>query len=392
MKVLIVAMAESIHIARWISQISDQRWDIHLFPSIDYGRVHPELKNVTVYHSIYGRQKEKLSNIKFNGIPVISRGLAHIGRFIINELIPDYRSIQLWRVIKKLKPDIIHSIEIQNAGYLTLKVKKSFKGNFPPWIITNYGSDIYLFGRLKEHEEKIKEVLSQADFYSCESQRDIELAKLYGFKGKTLPVFPNTGGFDLKLISNLRQSGFVSERRIIMLKGYQGWAGRALVGLRAIERCADILKRYEIVMYGAAPEVLIAAELFEKSTNVPVKIIPQGATHEKILSYHGKARISIGLSISDAISTSFLEALAMGSFPIQSHTSTANEWIENGKTGILVPPDDPDIIETAIRRALSDDDLVNNAAEINYKTVKERLDENIIKPKVVEFYKSVLEV
>ncbi|MBW1897870.1 MAG: glycosyl transferase family 1, partial [Deltaproteobacteria bacterium] len=103
-----------------------------------------------------------------------------------------------------------------------------------------------------------------------------------------------------------------------MLKGYQGWAGRALVGLRALERCADILAGYEIVIYSASKEVLIAAELFSKSTGVQTTIIPEGTPHHEVLKLHGKARISIGLSISDAISTSLLEAVVMGSFPIQS--------------------------------------------------------------------------
>jgi hypothetical protein len=57
MKLLIVAMSESIHTARWLSQLSDQGWDIHLFPSIDCGIVHPEILNITVHHSVYIKQK-----------------------------------------------------------------------------------------------------------------------------------------------------------------------------------------------------------------------------------------------------------------------------------------------------------------------------------------------
>ena len=37
MRILFVAMADSVHTARWISQIDDQGWDIHLYPSIDCG-------------------------------------------------------------------------------------------------------------------------------------------------------------------------------------------------------------------------------------------------------------------------------------------------------------------------------------------------------------------
>nr|MBC8503624.1 hypothetical protein [Chloroflexota bacterium] len=45
----------------------------------------------------------------------------------------------------------------------------------------------------------------------------------------------------------------------------------------------------------------------------------------------------------------------------------------------------------AIRRALMDDGLVNRAAEINARTVRERLDNAIIQPQVIEMYQQIFE-
>ncbi len=390
LRILIVAFSDSIHVARWIEQIIDQNWEIHLFSSIDSGIIHSSLKNVKVYHSIYTKQKNKVTSVKVNGLAVHNEDLALLGRKILQKYMPKYRIIHLKNLIKKIKPDIIHSIEIQHSGYLILGVKKIFSGQFPPWIVTNWGSDIYLFGQLKEHQSKIREVLSHCDYYSCECQRDAVLARKFGFKGRLLPIFPNTGGFDIDTISQFRQVGLTSKRRIIALKGYQHWAGRALVGLRALERCSDLLKGYTVMIYSAFPEVEISAELFSQSTGIPTFIIPFDSSHEDILRLHGQARISIGLSISDAISTSLLEAIVMGSFPIQSWTSCANEWIRDGETGILVPPEDPEIIEQAIRKALTNDELVNLAAELNYCLVRTKLDKTILKSKTIDFYESVI--
>lgn len=388
-KILFVAMSGSVHTARWISQLYDQGMDIHLFPSIDQDFSHPALRNITVHNFFYSRQQNKGTGLICRGIPVVFRIFAIIGRRVMAKFFPNYRSWQLRRLIKRIKPDIVHSLEIQHAGYLTLEAKKGFSGKFPPWIVTNWGSDIYLFGRLAEHELRIRAALASCDFYSCECRRDVCLAKAYGFEGTVLPVFPNTGGFDLEVVERLWQPGPVSARRLIMLKGYQHWAGRALVGLRALERCADVLKGYEIAVYSATPDVVIAAELFALSTGIPISIVPKETPHNEILRLHGRARISIGISISDAVSTSMLEAMVMGAFPIQSWTACADEWITDGMTGLLVPPEDPDVVEKAIRRALADNDMVDRAAVENRHIARERLDHNMLKQKAAELYTAV---
>jgi len=387
MRILIVAMSESIHTARWISQISDQGWD--LFPSIDNGLINPDIKKVTVHHSIYGALPDINSSVNRRGLNTFNRSLAYLGRTFMQRQWPQYRAHQLCHTINKIKPDIIHSLEIQHAGYLTLDAKNIMKNTFPTWIVTNWGSDIYLFGRLAAHQDRIKQVLSMCDYYSCECLRDADLAQEFGFTGTTLPIFPNAGGFNIEKTSKLRSAGKTSSRRLIMLKGYQTWAGRALIGLRALERCSDILDGYKIAIYSTSPEVVIAAELFSQSTGIPTVIIPKDTSHEEILRLHGQARISLGLSISDAVSTSLLEAIVMGSFPIQSWTAATEEWIIDGETGILVPPEDPDVIEKAIRTALSNDTLVDSAADENYTITKNRLDYSIIKKKTIQFYEQV---
>jgi glycosyltransferase involved in cell wall biosynthesis len=388
MRILFVAMAESVHTARWISQLDGQGWDIHLFPSIDWGMTHPDLKNVTIYHSFYGKQNSANKTLKFRGIPVYSELIASIGRRLLKKIFANYRIWQLKHLIKRLQPDLIHSIEIQAAGYLALDARKEYREQFPPWIVTNYGSDIYLFGRLAEHADRIRGVLAACDYYSCECQRDVQLAKQMGFRGEVLPVLPNTGGFDLTRVAQLKQPGPTSARRLILLKGYQGWAGRALVGLRAIALCANELGGYRIAIYLATPEVKIAAELLSQSTGLPIDLIPL-CPHDEMLQWYGRARIYIGLSISDAISTSLLEAIVMGAFPIQSCTSCADEWILDGETGFIVPSEDPEPVVAAIRRALSDDALVDRASELNTRLARERLDELVIRPQVIAMYEKI---
>jgi len=388
MRILFVAMANSIHTARWIGQLNGQGWDVHLFPVEDWG-IHPDLRNVTIHDFLCPRPSRLDKSVRLVGAWPFRRG-ASLAKRIVKRFAPLWsdRAWRLARTIRLIEPDIIHSLEIQHAGYLTLEAKNCLGDSFPTWIVTNWGSDIYLFGRLSEHVEKIKAVLSACDYYACECHRDVELAPAFGFKGEVLPVLPNTGGFDIERMCQFRQPGPTSARRLIVLKGYQGWAGRALVGLRAIELAADALKGYRVAVYLAGQDVRIAAELVAQSTGIPIEIVPH-CPHEDILRLHGQARISIGLSISDAVSTSLLEAMVMGSFPIQSNTSCADEWIQCGETGLLVHPEDPQAVAAAIRRAVTDDALVDRAAEINARVAAERLDQSVIQPQVIAMYEKV---
>lgn len=388
MKILIVAMAESVHTSRWISQISNQGWEIHLFPSINSRLVHQDLRNVTVHHLLYHIQKNCDSSVKFFGIPVLFWRIQWIGIYIIKRIFPNYRAIQLQRLIKQLKPDIIHSLEFQAAGYLVAEAKENSPIGFPTWVATSWGSDLFLFGRLSAHADKVKNVLLKCDYYSADCRRDINIAKKMGFSGKILPVLPATGGFDLSTILKYREIP-TSKRKLILIKGNQAWSGRALVALAAIKKCEDVLHDFSIEIYLANIDVAIAAELLSQDIGIPISIIHVD-THTQMLQKFGKARISIGLGISDGAPSALLEAIVMGAFPIQSNTSCADEWIVDGKSGFIVPPEDPDIIASAIRKAISDDNLVDTAAQINEETAKKNLDFFLIREKVIELYTKIV--
>ena len=77
-------------------------------------------------------------------------------------------------------------------------------------------------------------------------------------------------------------------------------------------------------------------------------------------------------------------------FPIQSYTSCANEWVEDSQTALLVHPEDTDEVARALKIALTDDKLVNNAARINYENLENRLEKSKIKKIIVNQYLDML--
>jgi glycosyltransferase involved in cell wall biosynthesis len=291
-------------------------------------------------------------------------------------------------VIRRIQPDLIHSMEFQHAGYLVLKAKELYGEGFPTWLATNWGSDIYYFRGFADHASQIRRLLSQIDVYSCECARDIEQARQLGYSGPTMPILPNSGGFDLAHLSRLRSSIPTSKRKLLMIKGYHHFAGRAMTAMKILETFSDRLKEHQIVLYSVSSEPRQRALELIKERKMNIKVI-DWAPHDEILFHFGRARLYLGVSISDGISTSVLESMAMGAFPIQTNTSCCDEWFTDGEGGFIVSPDNFDMICERFQRALEDDALVDGAAEINQRTVKTRLARDVLVPKVAAFYDEI---
>jgi hypothetical protein len=76
MRVLFVAMPSSVHVARWINQVSDKGWDIHLFSST--GPIHPDLRNVTAYGVLAFRPKGLDPSAQLRGVWPLRRALGRL--------------------------------------------------------------------------------------------------------------------------------------------------------------------------------------------------------------------------------------------------------------------------------------------------------------------------
>jgi glycosyltransferase involved in cell wall biosynthesis len=392
MRILFVTMAESIHTARWISQLQGENWDIHVFPYAE-GHPHPQMRNVTIHRMLRLPSSEIHSSVRQTGLPwPFRRGGGRLAQ-TLGRVAPKSISQQarLARVIRSIKPDIVHVLEMQRAGYLLLDARKHMGGcTFPPLIYSSWGNDIFFFGRQPQHAHRIREFLALCDHYIADCERDVQLAREFGFKGEVLGVFPVTGGFNILHMQSLGEPRAVSSRRVIAVKGYHNveYGGRALAALEALRLCADVLVGYEVVIFSASEEVCKEAGDIAKSTGIAFHVLPAGLPDE-IAKVMGKARLAIGVSVTDGTPCSMLEAMIMGAFPIQSDTLSTGEWIKTGENGFLVPPANAQSIALAVREALKDDGLVERAAHINREMMARLVDQRVLRPRIVEMYRKV---
>jgi len=383
MRILAVAMAHSSHTARWLGSLSDQQWDVHLFP-VEEVELHAELDHLTLHNLVRTRRRTH-QGLRQKGLPwPLPRGWWRASNAI--ERLPfARRATRLARLIERIRPDVVHSLEMQHAAYLVLESRaRVTSARFPPWIYSCWGSDLFFFGRRPEHEQRVRAVLAACDYLTTDCRRDVALAREFGFRGEALGIFPGPGGFDVRRMRAATSRIPASSRTVIAVKGTQNWAGRGLTALRAVRLSADLLVGHEVVVYSASEEAAAAAAALSAETGLAVSVLPP-SPWTTIADVMGRARVALAVNVTDGTPNTMLEAMIMGAFPVQSDTISTREWLRNGENGFLVPPEEPEAVAAALREALTNDALVDRAMAVNER-LTEQVGRDVVQPRIVRMY------
>ena len=382
-QILIIGMLDSVHLARWLGQFVNEEIDFVIFASKKYRKLHP--LTISLLNSNYVANY-KLAYWPF--FPFIS-GYLDFFSFELRgyfKLLPN-RSKFVEKILKKRTFQYIHAFEIQGAGYLINKVNADLVSNLKI-ILTNWGSDIYYFAQFPTHEKQIRSALAKANYYSGECVRDYVLARKFGFVGEELPCIPNAGGFQLEP----RDSNFLppSFRSQILIKGYGGIFGRADLPIAIIPKIAQLYPQIRFHIYSATDDTLNLLESIPEDfrPRISVSTIREKLSHGQMLKEFAKSRIYIGCSVSDGISTSFIESLIYGAYPIQTNTSCANEWVSKGVKASVIGLD-LDLLLVEIVRALDDSNLVDAASEKNFQIALMYLRDDVVQKQALKFYKQL---
>ncbi len=149
-KVLLVAMVDSVHTGRWISQFDGEAIEFMLFPSTPHRRVHS-----LINQRLALKVETRVRISQWMNWAALPLGIADLlcANF--------FRAKLLAREINKFQPDVIHIMETQHAGYLTDRALKTVKSK-PKVILSIWGSDLFWFQRFPKHQIKIRSVLEQS--------------------------------------------------------------------------------------------------------------------------------------------------------------------------------------------------------------------------------------
>jgi len=374
-RILVVAMVDSIHTARWLRQFDQDDFEFVVFPSSPNRRIHPLIRS--------HRGSGSRSIIRIPG-PMT---LCALPLGIIDLIAKNFfRAKLLARAIKRVRPDLIHIMETQHSGYLTAKALATVE-NRPRVVLSIWGSDLFWFTRFKSHQAQIESVLRISDVLVTECHRDEKLARDNGFQGRCVYGVPASGGFDHREFGQAIENRPPSLRKIIAVKGYSGFVGLGPSVLRVLSSITNELEDFKIVVYSASVYTKMLAYLFRLPSKLRMEIfLKHTRTPDQMRVLFGESRVVIALSKSDGLPATIKEAAFTGPFPIQTDTSCAGEWFQDGTSIFLVPSDSPDALRNAILKAAQDDNLVDLAAKINFQVARSRMDNLVVREKVDSIY------
>ena len=358
MKILVVGMVDSVHLGRWLEQFEASEHTFFVFPSSPHRRVHPKIARLMTRHP----QKFCLPSFMI---------LMSLPLWVLDRLMIDWlRGAMLALYARRNRPDLVHVLEFQNAGYLFLRgLSLSQTLSDANLLLTPYGSDIFWFEKFPRHLTKIRRLLDHASGLSCECRRDEVLATSHGFTGRFMPRIPAFGGIVLKDPKETSNS-----RGKLMVKGYQNKWGQAANAISAIQVAAPHLKDLEVHFYSCNLATVWKAKKLARETHLSVVTHLKGRlSHEEVQSLFADSVLYIGLSKSDGISASMIEAMANGAIPIQSNTSCSDEWLSSGVGGFLVDYDDIATISRHIIQIVCSTTLQEAARQRNYLDLKMKL-------------------
>ena len=367
--ILLVGMVNSIHFARFIEKncISNNERTFVIINSTPFTIPHPTIENAIrknkVYYFYHKRYLFDISllqgNTKISGI--INK---IFGKKLEKSFLSGFEKRNFENFLNRdFNIKIIHLFEMQHAGYLFLEFSHKFNKETRVYY-TNYGSDIAYFNQFPKHKSKIEELISFVNLYFAECNRDINIAKDLGYKGEFAPINMNS---EINLKLHLGKSDKrikTSKRKIISIKSYDSFVGRSNLILDAILESTDVLKDFKLVFFSSSYyfNKIIAGPQLEDH-EIEFEIFNHGTLSEvDMINIFEQSRVVISNSKCDGVSTSIIEAVIHGAFPITSNTGCAGDWI-NLTSDNLFEWDSKDELKQNIFKAITNDKLVDDFSE-----------------------------
>ena len=348
MKIFYIVPLESIHAERWMRYFADAGHDIHLITSDKPSQI---IKNV------------KVNPLKRFGphFPIISH--------LVNSIAKEF---QFRKLIRTLKPDIIHAHYIMRATLL------GAVSGFHPFVVTVWGSDILIAPKESKISRYIaKYVLRKADLITCDGENVKKAMIKLGVNSSKIKII--YFGVDTEKFirgpkdEELKNKLEISDSPII-------------ISLRRLEPLYDVetLIRCIPFVFKEVPQAkfIIAGKGSEetklKALAKSLKILESirfvgWIPHNELPQYIASADIYVSTALSDAgLAVSTAEAMASELPVIITDFGDNRKWVKDGINGFIIPLRDPEVLAQKIIYLLQNESERKKLGKANRQIIEEK--------------------
>ncbi len=236
----------------------------------------------------------------------------------------------LRRILKRLKPDVVHAGPVQRSAFLTALT------GYQPLVTMSWGSDMLLEARRGLGRKLAAYTLRRTQVFVCDCQAVRRRAIELGMEADAIIVFP--WGVDLDHFTPgsspelRRELGW--ETQFVFLST-RAWEPLYRVDqiVQAFLRAAAVEPNLRLLLLGdgsMAPELrhLIASAGASDRIHIAGQV-----GYDELPRYYRAADVYVSASRSDGSSVSLMEALACGLPALVSDIPGNREWVEPGANG-----------------------------------------------------------
>ncbi len=391
-RILFVGLAESTHTHSWIDLLEVAELNIRLY-GLPSGIPPNEWKVRTYLTAKPPFEADPATRARLYSFSQVGRLIMRgISRFVMrNDL--EFEERWLAQIIRRWQPDIIHTLGLYPAGEFYYRVRTRFNlSGIGLWVLQlRGGSDLTLRRLDPLTATEITQMLLECDQLLSDNEVNFRYAMEMGIekdKWSMMGTVPGTGGVDVEALSTSWSGPPSTRRKIVWPKAYESQWSKALPVFEALKLSWDHIQPCEIYMFAMTHEVQMwyrsLPEEIRRHCHVKTRI-----SREVVLKIMTQARIMLAPSLIDGTPNSMFEAMAAGALPILSPLETLTPIVEDERNVLFARNLYPREIAEAIIRAMTDDELVDNAARRNIELVRGIADRNTIRPRVIKYYEKL---
>jgi len=349
MRICYIANGGSIHTQRWVNYFAKRGHEVHLISTM----------------------------------PTSGRGYAKgVQLHLLVRLMPRiwpvtrYFSGLLWlaqvrRLVRKIKPDILH------AHYITVYGCLGAVSGFHPFVVSAWGSDVLIEPRQNFFLKAITEyALKGANMVICDAEHIVEeLVKQGAPQEKTELIYFGTDTSKFKpgqKSTNLKERlGILDSAVVISLRSLKPTYNIESL-LKAIPLVLEAVPEAKFIIAGDGDQRQylenLAMSLGVLDSIRFIGMIP----NDELPQYLTSSDVYVSTSLSDAgLSASTAEAMACGLPVIITDFGDNRKWVEDGVNGFIVPLRNPGALASRIIYLLRNEDERVKFGQANRRIIEE---------------------